>query len=375
MYLGQKIIIIGGGLAGLTAAIHLSLKGCKVSVIEKNSYPKHRVCGEYISNEVLYYLRQLGVQPLKKGAKEITKFEFTGLTGKSLNVELPLGGFGMSRYTLDLLLYQRALSVGVNVIKDSVTAIDFRNELFTVTTKKYQHKSAYVIGAYGKRSGLDSTLSRNFIKTHSPWLGVKMHYEANFPEDLVALHHFNGGYCGLSKVETGAVNVCYLTDYTSFKKYKNLAEFQEKVLEKNRNLKVFFANAKPLFKKPLTISQISFQNKSTIENHILMIGDSAGLIHPLCGNGMAMAIHSAKIASQSLLLHLQNKTSRQELEIDYIKQWKKTFTKRIRNGSLIQKGLYNKTLTKVGVRVLQKSPKLLKKMISSTHGKILSDEF
>lgn len=365
----NTIIIIGGGIAGLTAAIHLASKGLNVRLIEKQSYPKHKVCGEYVSKEVLPYLKRLGVEPLSHGAVNITHFHFTGFSGTGLKTELPLGGFGISRYAFDLLLYNRAITLGVTVVKDEVISILYDDNKFQIELKTGASCTAkYVIGAFGKRSGLDVTLSRKFIQHKSPWLGVKAHYKANFPDHLVGLHHFNGGYCGLSKVENNNVNVCYLADYESFKKHKSLEIYQKEVLEKNNELKSFFAKAEIVFEKPLTISQISFEKKTAVENHILMIGDSAGLIHPLCGNGMAMAIHSAKIVSEALLDHFKESATREQLERAYIEIWNKNFNARMRNGAIIQSGLQNKTITRLAVNLLKHSPGVLKKIIKSTHG-------
>ena len=366
------IIIIGGGLAGLTAAVHLLQAGNAVMLIEKNAYPKHKVCGEYVSNEVLPYLNHLGIHPISNGAKEINRFQFSGLSGEALEIKLPLGGFGISRYALDLILYEKAVSLGLVFEQATVTNVSFGMDQFEVTIKDKSFRAPFVLGAYGKRSGLDITLSRKFISTKSPWMGVKAHYAGQFPEDLVALHNFSGGYCGLSRVETDAINVCYLADVNSFKKHKDLHTYQVEVLEQNKYLKEFFAQAEPIFEKPLTISQISFQDKSAVENHILMIGDSAGLIHPLCGNGMAMAIHSAKIASECLIEHTRTSRKREQLEKEYTKQWKRTFATRMRNGSLIQRGLHNATITRLGVSILQKSPKLLSSVIQSTHGNLIT---
>lgn len=366
------IIIIGGGLAGLTAALHLLREGRSVMLIEKNTYPKHKVCGEYVSNEVLPYLKTLGIDPLAAGAKEIDRFQFTGLSGDALEITLPLGGFGISRYALDLLLYEKAISLGLIFENATVTDITFGVDEFEVSIIDKSYRTPFVLGAYGKRSGLDITLSRKFVTTKSPWLGVKAHYKGDFPNDLVALHNFSGGYCGLSKVETDAINVCYLADFKSFKKFKDLDTYRIEVLEKNSHLKQFFAKAEPIFEKPLTISQISFQNKSAVENHILMIGDSAGLIHPLCGNGMAMAIHSAKIASECLINHLKFPIKREILEKEYTEQWKSNFDTRMRNGALIQRGLCNKSVTALGVRLLQTFPPMLTRVIKSTHGNLIS---
>jgi len=107
------VIIVGGGLAGLTSAIHLSKLKKKVLLIEKNTYPKHKVCGEYISNEVLLYLNSLGIDPINNGAKQISKVQISTTKNNLIKGELPLGGFGMSRYFLDSLLFRKAQDNGV----------------------------------------------------------------------------------------------------------------------------------------------------------------------------------------------------------------------------------------------------------------------
>ncbi|WP_346210582.1 NAD(P)/FAD-dependent oxidoreductase [Gelidibacter algens] len=303
------VLIIGGGLAGLSAAIHLQKQGFDVMLIEKNEYPKHKVCGEYISNEVLPYLNYLGVDVFALGAKNITKFEVSSAKSKLIAANLPLGGFGISRYALDEALYLKAKSVGVLFVVDTVMEVQFLDDQFSVETKENgKYTSKIVIGAYGKRTNLDVKLNRNFIKNKSPYLAVKTHVKGDFPEDVVALHNFEGGYCGVSKVEDDSINLCYITNFEAFKKYKDIEEFQEKVLFKNTYLKSIFKNTTAVFESPLTISQISFDRKSPVEEHMLMCGDSAGMIHPLCGNGMSMAIRSAQIASELIIDYLDNKT-------------------------------------------------------------------
>ena len=100
-----EISIIGGGLAGLTAAIDLLNRNYDVVVFEKNEYPKHKVCGEFISNEVLPYLKALGLDIESLRPTNITKTELSTHSGKTIKTNLPLGGFGISRYTLDNYLY------------------------------------------------------------------------------------------------------------------------------------------------------------------------------------------------------------------------------------------------------------------------------
>jgi len=367
----NSIVIVGGGLAGLIAAIHLKNNNYNVLVIEKNEFPKHKVCGEYISNEVLPYLKSLSLNISDLKPSVISKMEFSTAKGKIISGHLPLGGFGISRYELDNYLYQKAIGNGCQIIQDNVENIVFDNDKFTITTSNGSvFTSKIVIGAFGKRSTIDLKLNRNFIQKKSPWLAVKAHYSGVFPNDLVGLHNFEGGYCGVSKVENNKINICYLADYETFKKYKNIEEFQSEVVCKNPNLKVIFEKSKLLFEKPLTISQISFEKKNAVENHILMIGDTAGLIHPLCGNGMAMAIHSAKIASELVIQFFDNKiSSRKNLEEKYTQEWNNNFKQRLATGRFLSKILQKEKLAAFLMQLMVIFPNILPMIIKKTHGK------
>ena len=365
------VIVIGGGLAGLCNAIHLSKLGKKVLLIEKNEYPKHKVCGEYISNEVLPYLDFLEVNPFDFGAVRINKFQLSTTKSNIISAKLPLGGFGISRYTLDLVLSEKAKENGVMILQDTVLDVTFLKDFFQVETKQNSiFTSKIAIGAFGKRSLLDVKMGRNFIQKKSPYLGVKIHVKGNFKEDLVALHNFKGGYCGVSKVENNAINLCYITNYATFKQYKNIEDFQEQVVFKNNYLKEIFHSSEALFEKPLSISQISFETKKPVENHILMCGDSAGMIHPLCGNGMSMAIQSAQLASKLILNYFNGKIeTRKELEKQYIRQWNQKFSLRLKAGHFIAMLFRKDTIASVLLQILKKLPFLLPIIIKQTHGK------
>ncbi|WP_296311412.1 NAD(P)/FAD-dependent oxidoreductase [Winogradskyella sp. UBA3174] len=369
--LNFDVIIIGGGLAGLTSAINLAKAKSKVLLIEKHTYPKHKVCGEYVSNEVLPYLESLGFNPFEFGAKMISNFELTTHNNKSISANLPLGGFGMSRYEMDFQLYKLALKNGVEVFSDTVSNVNFEGDMFHVETKLNRIlNSKIVIGAFGKRSNLDIKFQRKFITKKAPYLGVKIHVSGDFPEDKVALHNFKGGYCGVSKVENDCINLCYITDFEAFKKYKDIDTFQNEVLFNNSALKALFKNSKPEFEKPLTISQISFETKNPVENHIIMCGDTAGMIHPLCGNGMGMAIRSAQLASHLIIDYLQGKIkTRETLESEYVKHWKKTFNLRLKVGHTIAYLFRQDWLAPKLLRLLSWFPFLIPQIIKMTHGK------
>ncbi len=364
------VVIVGGGLAGLVSAIHLSKSALRILLIEKNEYPKHKVCGEYISNEVLPYLKSLEVDPIALGAQRINRFLLSTAKNKIIESELPLGGFGISRYTLDAALAKRALENGVTLVQDTVVDIQFSNDTFKVITKNNKEYTAKIaIGAYGKREALDVKLNRGFMKKESPFLAIKTHVKGEFSSDLVALHNFKGGYCGVSKVENNIINLCYIVDYKSFKKFKSIEEFQEQVLFENKYLKTIFEKSEPVFTKPLTISQVSFAKKEPIEKHIIMCGDTAGLIHPLCGNGMSMAIRSGQLASKLIEEYFKGDLSRAKLEKDYTEMWNKEFKKRLKTGRIVARLFRMNYFSELMLVGLKNFPSILPRIIEQTHGK------
>ncbi|HXA02153.1 MAG TPA: NAD(P)/FAD-dependent oxidoreductase, partial [Cytophagaceae bacterium] len=320
----KDIVIIGGGLAGLVNAIRLSSAGLNVLLIEKKSYPFHRVCGEYISNEALPFLNSIGadVSGLKPSA--INRLLISTPSGSIVEAELGMGGFGLSRYKLDHHLYRLALSKGVE-FRLNTQAIDIKckNKRFTTfLTDGQEIKSNLVIGSFGKRSNLDRTLKRDFFYKRSPYIGVKYHIRAKLPSDQIALHNFKQGYCGISRIEDDKYCMCYLSSRENIQQHGNIAAMEGKILWKNPYLKDIFNKAEFLYEKPEVINEVSFEKKGPVENHILMSGDSAGMITPLCGNGMAMAIHSAKILSEIILDNYHNKNfDLAAIEKAYTEQW------------------------------------------------------
>ncbi|MCA0932200.1 NAD(P)/FAD-dependent oxidoreductase [Lutimonas saemankumensis] len=366
-----KVVIVGGGLAGLTASLHLSKYGIQSLLVEKEEYPRHKVCGEYISNEVLPYLISLGMDPFSYGAKKMEHFELSAVTGDSCMSDLPLGGFSLSRYTLDAALYEILKQKEIILLHDTVTDIKFHGDLFRLELKdKGTVKAKFVLGAYGKRSSLDTKLKRRFMNSSAPYLAVKAHYKGDYPDNVVGLHNFYGGYCGVSKIENGALNICYIVSYEEFKKYRNIEEFEEKVLFKNKFLKNILLNAQMLFDKPLAISQISFESKSLIEDHVIMCGDAAGMIHPLCGNGMSMAILSARMISDLLVEYFNAKSmTREQLEKKYRVLWKKAFSSRLRTGRVLSRLFEYKQLSLFVINYLKSYPAVIEQIIKRTHGK------
>lgn len=366
-----QVGIIGGGLAGLCTALHLQKLGISCVVWEKSHYPRHKVCGEYVSNETLHYLSYLGYNPFNDGAVEITEFKVSHWNGNITRSKLDQGAFGLSRYVFDNALYQLAVSRNIPVyLNEGVNTFQKNEHGFTVTTSEnHQFNVAVLISAHGKKSNIDRVLDRSFFQKESDYLGVKYHFKFDVPPHEVALHNFESGYCGVSMVENGITNVCYLTTKSSLKKFGDIATLEETLLWKNEYLKEIFTRGVKLFDEPKTISDFSFKPKLPVEKGIIMIGDAAGLITPLCGNGMAIAIHGAYIISHLLEKYFDKLITLDDLYNHYTLEWKDNFKSRLDFGWRVQQLFGKKNVSSIALKSLQVAPFVLPAIIKRTHGK------
>ena len=367
----KTIVIIGGGLAGLVTSIRLATSGVSCTLIEKKSYPFHRVCGEYISNEAVPFLKSMNLYPHQFTPPQLQRFQLSSVAGNNTVLPLDLGGFGISRYSFDNFLFHEAKRLGVNVLLDTeVEEVAFSEEKFSIRTQVKDFEADIVIGSFGKRSKLDLSLDRSFTHRRSPYVGIKYHVRTDYPPDLIALHNFRGGYCGVSNVEDGRTNICYLVHRDVLKQCGSIEALEHEIVFQNPFLKNIFSNAEFLFKKPEVINEISFETKSTIQDHILMAGDAAGMITPLCGNGMAMAIHSAKILSDLVVDFCNNKISRNQLEKNYSTEWSKNFSKRLWGGRQIQRLFGSARASNLALNLAIHVKPIAFGIIRNTHGKV-----
>lgn len=364
------VAIVGGGLAGLVNAILLGKKGYSVILFEEKAYPFHRVCGEYISNEVIPFLKSHDLFPQELNPSDVTKFHLSSTTGKLLKMELDLGGFGISRYSFDQWLATKAREIGVELHeRERVNAIAYENDHHTIETGKGSYESRVVIGSFGKKARLDNDLNRRFTLKKSPYVGVKYHIKTQLvAADVIELHNFSRGYCGVSKVENDTFNLCYLSHRDNLRRYKDVPVMEEEIIHQNPFLKRIFTESDFLFERPVVINEISFEKKEPVFDHILMSGDSAGMITPLCGNGMAMAIHSAKMLSEIIDEFLSDTIDRKMLEKKYVSTWNSAFSARHWAGRKIQNLFGSSVSSEFAVGLGKTFSPVAKYLMSKTHG-------
>lgn len=362
-------VIIGGGVAGLALAIYLAQSGATVAVIEKKHYPLHKVCGEYISSESIGFLERLGLDLKALHLPYINRLKLSSPMGIVAQGPLSIGGIGLSRYALDHKLYQIAQEAGVQFYTDTTAgSVTFHEDLFTIQIPNDYLQAKILVGAYGKNSNIDAVLDNHQLP--SEYIALKYHIRhPDFDRATVEMHSFPGGYCGMSAIEEDLVNMSCICKKTVFKKYNSIPVLEKKVLSQNPYLKRYFDEAEFIFDKPLSISKLHFQINTPVKDHVLLIGDAAGNIAPLSGNGMSIGLNSAFLAGIAIQNYLAGKSDRATMEATYRQQYYKHFSKRIRVARWVHTFLGKKYLTDAGLALTRLFPFLLKLFSKPIHGK------
>lgn len=352
--------IIGAGIAGSCLAILLADAGKKVVVFEKETFPSHKVCGEFISLESYDFFKSLGLPLDDWNLPIIRNLQLTSQKGGNLNSRLNVGGFGLSRYKLDYELAEQMKRSGV-MFYDNSKVLSVDNEIITSSSRKVQ--ADLIVGSHGKYSA--GYLKKPKKPSHRNFIGVKYHIKGNFSKDLISLHSFDGGYCGISKIEEDLYCICYLVDARKLKEHNNsIEQLEEKVLWKNERLKELYQRAEFVWDKPLIISNIKFNKQALSNDQMLFVGDAAGSISPLSGNGMSIAARSALLLSQLIL----EDTNFNSLTARYNKEWDMHFGGRVNKAEMLNYIMLNPTYHHWVLTLLNAIKPLRNKVVNDMQG-------
>ena len=363
------VAVVGGGLAGCHAAITLAQRNHRVVLLEANPYPHPKVCGEFLSPECASLFGESGFLHELQQLNPVTirTLRITAPNGDSWRTEFPAPAFGISRYTLDAALATYAQHQGVEV-RDGVRVTEITGNLrdcFSITARTAEgtqtFQAAAVIGAQGKRSNLDRRLKRAFLNQPQPYVALKRHFKGPPLFNHIDLHVFRGGYCGMSQVEGGVTNVCLLVRQEIFQNAlkdsdSGVEGFIRWIGAENTHLRNWLAQATPVYPEWLSIGQVPFVSKSSVEGDVLLAGDAAGMVAPLAGDGMAMALHSGKLAARMIDRYLAAELTALELKKEYTRIWNATFRSRLRLGRVLQSIMLRPTLLTPGLRLLNLLP-------------------
>jgi flavin-dependent dehydrogenase len=365
--------VIGGGVAGLCLSIQLADAGVSVIVFEKHSYPFHKVCGEYISMESWDFLSHLGLPLTDLGLPVISALGISSEAGFMLEHKLVPGGFGISRYTLDHQLCLIARSKGVVVMEHCRVNHIGNGVNHTIDTTGGVFQAEVVCGSYGKYTPVfvqeREDYGKHTTNETGQYIGVKYHVRADMPADRIELHNFKDGYCGISKVDQELYCLCYMTTARNLNENgKDIRRMEKKVLYKNPFLRHYFTHCEFVRPEPLVVSNIGFSKKQTSADGIWLLGDAAGSISPLCGNGMSMGMRASKLLAIELTSYFTNQKTRQQALLAYRTAWNNAFNARITSGYYLQHLFGKRKTTDYALRFLNHFPALTSGLVSLTHG-------
>ncbi len=279
------VAIVGAGPAGSTLAAILARHGRSVALIDRDSFPRDKLCGEFLSYDALPILDSFGIG--LADAPPITRCRIVG-RGRTMEFDLPHAARGVSRRMLDATLHDYAVKCGASAITETVS--DLRG------------LAKVVIGAWGRWGRFDTQLERAFVRDHAHRnFGFKRHYRG--PQtDSIDLYSFRRGYLGVSAIEGGETNICGLVHASRLSGHKGRWDaFVDRIRDEEPVLDSMYARYEPAQEHFLSSEPVIFRARSAVESGIVMIGDASGVIDPLTGNGMAMAMQSAVLAAPFIL--------------------------------------------------------------------------
>lgn len=393
-------IIVGGGPAGASLAVRLAAAGARVLLAEQERFPRHKLCGEFISPECLAHFARLGVIREMRAARgaEITETIFYAQGGRGVSVQSAwFGGAGaaisLSRAEMDARLLRRAREAGAEVLENaSLSAVIFEDEsvrgvrlsIADGTTREV--RAPLTIDATGRwravarkaetaarGDGSSRGVQRDDESVRAPLVAFKAHLSGAKPgRGACEIYFYRGGYGGLSEIEGGLFNLCFIARAEDVRACASDAErVVNEVLMRNRRAAATLDGARAETRW-LGVSLRGFgRNKPSPVAGLLAVGDAAAFIDPFTGSGMLMALESAELAAHVINAWLpvarRGQSSFAHLAREYERLYDARFGPRLRLCSLLRRAAFAPpALAEVAVRALAASEHLRRQLARAT---------
>lgn len=381
------VAIAGAGPAGSSAAIQLALTGARVLLLEEKKFPRPKLCGEFISPECLTHFKRLGVmdQMSAAGGAAVSETVFYSRHGNSVAVpsEWFMSGvqaLGLSRSEMDHQLLQRAKSVGVVVLEETHASrlICEREEVRGIRVRSgdatQDYEALITIDATGRTRSLARHLdpSRPNKRKHiNPLVAFKAHLAgARLAAGACEIYFYKGGYGGLSAVEGGVSNLCFIVAANDVRRYDSNPELvlREVVM---KNSRAAYTLAEATTSTPwLSVSLERFGRRTLAPAMgLLTVGDAAAFIDPFTGSGMLMALESGQVAAEAIarnLSQLRRGSGFESLATNYEAEYQRRFASRLRVSGLLRRAAFFPNLAEAAILLSGTSSTLRRKLARAT---------
>lgn len=370
----RDVAVLGAGIAGSSLAKAMADRGWDTVLIDRHSFPRHKVCGEFLSPESQSTLKALGLGELVESLHPsmMTRVRLILSHGAVLDIPLPDRALGISRYALDQALHSAAIRSGVDVqTAAAVTSVSQSGGGYTIEISREGEKTVCearaVIAAWGAnpRSGLPGHPSNRSAK--NTFMGVKSHYRGIAMDAAVELYFFPGGYLGLAPVEGGIVNAAALLKREAFRVTgKSIPEIIEAAGRKNPKLDAKLAQAVPVPGTQAAVAPVKLSRRPVAWDVIPRVGDASLMVPPLCGDGMSMGLRSARLCAPLADGYLRGEMSLSEWEREYTLSVRQEFTGPLRWGRLLQSLLGFPAVPRLLLGLAHLAPELAYEMVRAT---------
>ncbi|HEY1799307.1 MAG TPA: FAD-dependent monooxygenase [Terriglobales bacterium] len=360
----HDLIVIGAGPAGSSAAITAAQAGAKVLLLEKGRFPRHKVCGEFVSAESLELLSTLLAPQYAELLGEAIRIPQSRifLDGRVLQAEITPAASSIARFDLDLILWNSAAYVGVEVFEQTTVQNVSYAENFKVQTTRGEFVSRAVMDASGRWSNLTAKPAGT---PREKWLGVKGHFVENSPPASVDLYFFDGGYCGVQPVElagnrsNGRINACAMVR-------ADVASNLEEIFELNSALRERRRDWQPLM-DAVSTSPLIFRDPTPLRGNILLVGDAAAFVDPFIGDGISLALRSGATAARALRPCFQETIPLEQACENYQREYQKNLARVYQASSKIRRMLkVPRRIRKPFVFLLEKNPAITRYLVRKT---------
>ncbi|MDF9839360.1 MULTISPECIES: NAD(P)/FAD-dependent oxidoreductase [unclassified Paenibacillus] len=346
------VIVAGAGIAGSSSALQLARLGHSTILLDRQEFPRHKTCGEFMSPETKEMLEVLGINlgahTPAPGIMDKTLIILSH--GGEIGAPLPGNATGISRYELDRILHQQAQSAGAEIVtKAVVTGIrKLDDNRYEVETRQGDSRVTYqaraVIGAYGTRKPRGVAAPAEDKRDDTVYIGIKSHYSGIAIPEQVELYFCEGGYIGISPIEAGKVNIAALLTLDSVQgSGKSVQEILHSAARSNRRLADRLAEGTPVAGTQVSVAPVRLSDTPEPWSEFPHIGDAMLMIPPLCGDGMSIALRSALICSGWTDRYLRGMISYEEWQTGYSAEADQTFTRLLRRARKIQRLAFSRT--------------------------------
>lgn len=358
------LIVIGGGPAGSSAAITAARAGMSVLMLERGRFPRHKVCGEFVSAEsvsLLSWLLGETAPGLVRSSLLLTEARLL-IDGRTLRIPIAPAAASITRFDLDLALWNAARRADAEALSQTpVQKIEGKGP-FVVRTPDEDFHARTVINASGRWSNLSDT---ERAETSSSWLGLKTHMRGE-EASTVDLYFFEGGYCGVQPVHgpdgESLVNVCALLPSGTPAKLEEVFRRHPLLESRSRNWKAAFS--------PLSTFPVMFREPCAVSGGVMNVGDAAGFVDPFVGDGIALALRGGNMAASCLVSHLRGECTLAEASRTYSATYRQQLRPVYRNSSLLRRlvGLPRALRTPL-LAVAERTPRLAQHFMHATRPK------